>query len=469
MAKLVFGNTKQTVVPAVVKEKQPIIDTLNVTPTTSAQTITAPSGTDGYSPVNVSAVDSSIDANIVAGNIKSGVSILGVNGSVVELNGTTTSVTPTTSAQTITPTAPNNGFTEVSVSAVTSAIDANIVAGNIKQGVTILGVAGNYSGITPTGTLPITTNGVYDVSSYANADVQVPTTAPSYYIEKVKDANNILQNSTNIINLNGITGVGAGALAYAYYNVSFPTNTSIDLSSLTTISETFACFRMFQDCSGLTSVDLSNLTTISNTYSCQCMFQGCSGLTSVDLSSLTTISNTYSCQSMFQSCTGLTSIDLSSLTTINNDYTCQEMFRGCTGLTSIDLSSLTTINGQPACPNMFQGCSNLKTVKLNALNIITKQISTSYGQVFNNCSKLESVEFGGLKASTFDSSKNQIAYLFTTNTGSQAPNGCTVHFPSNFDPSDPSHTFDASTLTGYPTFGGSASYIHVAFDLPATE
>ena len=58
----------------------PVITSLSVTPTTSAQTITAPSGTDGYSPVTVSAVTSSIDANITAGNIKKDVQILGVTG-----------------------------------------------------------------------------------------------------------------------------------------------------------------------------------------------------------------------------------------------------------------------------------------------------------------------------------------------------------------------------------------------------
>lgn len=58
----------------------PVITSLSVTPTTSSQTITAPSGTDGYSPVNVSAVTASIDANITAGNIKKDVSILGVTG-----------------------------------------------------------------------------------------------------------------------------------------------------------------------------------------------------------------------------------------------------------------------------------------------------------------------------------------------------------------------------------------------------
>jgi hypothetical protein len=59
---------------------EPVITSLNVTPTTSVQTITAPSGTDGYSPINVAAVTSSIDANIQAGNIKKDVQILGVTG-----------------------------------------------------------------------------------------------------------------------------------------------------------------------------------------------------------------------------------------------------------------------------------------------------------------------------------------------------------------------------------------------------
>ena len=124
----------------------PVIASLSVTPTTSAQTITAPSGTDGYSPISVSAVTSSIDNNIVAGNIKSGVTILGVSGTVTALNGDTLSVTPTTSAQTLTPTSPKNGYTQVSVSAVTSSIDANITADNIKKDVTILGVTGTYEG-----------------------------------------------------------------------------------------------------------------------------------------------------------------------------------------------------------------------------------------------------------------------------------------------------------------------------------
>lgn len=122
------------------------IEAKSVTPTTSEQTITASGSVDGFSPIAVAAVTASIDESIVAGNIKSGATILGVEGSVIELAGETVEVTPTTSAQTIEPSEGKNGITQISVAAVTSAIDENIVAGNIKAGVTILGVEGTYTG-----------------------------------------------------------------------------------------------------------------------------------------------------------------------------------------------------------------------------------------------------------------------------------------------------------------------------------
>lgn len=54
-------------------------------------------------------------------------------------------ITPTTSDQSVTA---DEGkvLGTVTVKGVTAAIDANIVAGNIKKGVTILGVEGTYEG-----------------------------------------------------------------------------------------------------------------------------------------------------------------------------------------------------------------------------------------------------------------------------------------------------------------------------------
>ena len=58
---------------------QPTLSSLNITPSGSAQTYNSMS-VDGYKPVTVAAVSSAVDQNILAGNIKYGVSILGVTG-----------------------------------------------------------------------------------------------------------------------------------------------------------------------------------------------------------------------------------------------------------------------------------------------------------------------------------------------------------------------------------------------------
>ena len=79
-------------------------------------------------------------------------------------------VTATTSSQTITASGGTDGYSPITVNAVTSSIDNNITAGNIKDGVTILGVTGNYTGTTPTLiTKNITQNGTYNATD-DNAD-----------------------------------------------------------------------------------------------------------------------------------------------------------------------------------------------------------------------------------------------------------------------------------------------------------
>lgn len=84
---------------------------------------------------------------LTSNKLKQGETMLNVQGSVVELNGETKTVTPTTSSQTIVPTGTGkNALTQVTVNAVTSAIDNNITAGNIKKDVSILGVTGTYEG-----------------------------------------------------------------------------------------------------------------------------------------------------------------------------------------------------------------------------------------------------------------------------------------------------------------------------------
>ena len=81
MAILVIGDDKTKAIPVLEKGSgTPVVSPLNITPSTSSQSFTPSSGIDGYNPVNVAAVNSSIDANIKAENIVNGTTILGVTG-----------------------------------------------------------------------------------------------------------------------------------------------------------------------------------------------------------------------------------------------------------------------------------------------------------------------------------------------------------------------------------------------------
>ena len=116
---------------------------LVVEPSTSNQMYTVEEPYTGYNNVEVHAVTSSIDSNILAENIKEGIEILGIEGTVIELSGQTKTVNPAITTQTYTPDNGYNGFTSVTVNAVTSSIDSDIKAENILNGIEILGVTGN--------------------------------------------------------------------------------------------------------------------------------------------------------------------------------------------------------------------------------------------------------------------------------------------------------------------------------------
>ena len=58
--------------------------------------------------------------------------------------------------------------------------DSNLIASNIRSGKSIFGVSGTLvEGITPTGSLDITENGTYDVTNYASTNVNVASSGGS--------------------------------------------------------------------------------------------------------------------------------------------------------------------------------------------------------------------------------------------------------------------------------------------------
>lgn len=437
-------------VTVVVPDRPLQIQELNVTPTTQSQTITVPSSVDGFGPVNVGAVTSSIDSNIQPDNIKSGVSILGVNGSVAELNGSTTTINPSIVAQTVTPTAPSNGFTEVTVPAVTSAIDSNIQPENIREGISILGTVG---------------------TAYI----------PSHYVD-FDSTNGVLTKKAKLINLDGITSIASNALLREYSNCVFESGTHIDMSGIKYI-DTNGCSYTFSGASGIYSCDLSGLVDAPNNYCCYYMFQGCTVLNTINLSKLKTITGNYAFCYAFQGCGQVTTINLGSLRKIYGQYACAYMCKTFNALKSLDLGSLEIIADNYACTQMFAGCSNLENINIESLVMINgaqsaatmfwvngkltnvkmsslKEIQNnkSCSNMFENCTALRTLSFPALYSNSFKLSTTQWSGLISGVTG------CTIHLPKNLDPQTGSTTI--SSLTGYPNFGGTGTVL--AYDLPST-
>ena len=311
----------------------PTEEPLTITPTIDGQEISALDDLK-YNPITVEPVTAAIDENIASKNIKEGVTILGVTGTLKgEKPEETFNVQPTTAEQIITPTE-GSVFSGGTVHAVTSAIDNNIQPENIKQGVNILGVAGTLSG-----------GGGSDVF------VVPPEMRFAYSTFTEIPSNYDFREFSNVTNA-----------SYLFYNCSKLTTVPLlDLSSATNVAQ------MFSGCKSLVAVPELDISSATEANS---LFSGCSILTAVPALN---ISNATSVSNLFVGCKSLVTVPELG---ISSARTVAGLFDGCSSLITIprlDTSKATSFK------NMLSRCTSLTTVEGIDFSGLTDSLTNLFG------------------------------------------------------------------------------------------
>ena len=275
----------------------PILEDIIVNPSISEQTIIPSADYDGINQVKVNAVTSNIDTDIKPENIKKGVEILGVVGTIEDkpaepiLQNKT--VNPSTGKQIITADSGYDGLGNVTINEVTSSIDSNIKADNIKQGVSILGVQGTLE------------QGAEVVKKYKPQQIRFENYQGTNLLEETKNLDT--------------------SLLVTMYKMFCTNNNLVDFDiSQWDMSNIRSVASMFENCNNIKSVDLSNHNCNSITDTNK-MFYNCNKLTNVDLSSFTGEKITDISQ-WFSYCTVLEKIDIRNMTFDKVQYSTQAFY-----------------------------------------------------------------------------------------------------------------------------------------------
>lgn len=297
----------------------------NVEPSMNAQLIVADEGYDGLKRVDIGAVTSEIDGNIQPANIKSGVTILGVAGTVEEAKEEETKSVELDMAggdQVVVP-SENKVLTQVTVKK-----PETFVAENIRKNVEIGGVKGTLE---PAGKEQINelinkTISIFDDS--AGNVKYVGSYAFTYC------------SNLSYVNLPSCSFIDTSAFAY---------NIQLNYINVPMCQE--VSYSAFQYCYSLKSISIPNAITVSNST-----FYFCSSLSNVDMPKTQNLG-----EYAFYSCSNL---ENASIPLARNILT--RTFERCSSL-----SKLICENTNIIYSSAFYRCNNLSELYLYT-NSITK-------------------------------------------------------------------------------------------------
>ena len=208
----------------------------------------------------------------------------------------------------------------------------------------ILAIAGG-GGITPTGTITISTNGMHNVYNYASASVSVPV--------GVFPSGTFSITSNSVYDITNYQSVSVNVPEHPYAARYTDTTAFTSFTDSTITSIPYGAFAY--------TLNLSSVYFPACTYIGSYAFGYCYKLNTVSFPLVKTISN-YAFQycSSYLSGASLTSAAFPSLTGTLGAYA----FRGCQYIIGVDLPNVTSLGTQA-----FSACSRIKSVNLPNLTV----------------------------------------------------------------------------------------------------
>ena len=255
-------------------------------------------------------------------------------------------------------------YNPITVEPVTSAIDSNIQPENIKEGVTILGVAGTFSG--GGGSSSIIYDGSFDedglraigwtdedIALFEEVNPHFAWQNDQYKVSEENKALYLLDNldHSSYKNNPNITFVPNKNMDY-FNSYNFEYMKYIKGIPFFSFSRAGVSF---SDCWNLTTIPLLDTSGMQSMYS---MFENCSCLTTIPQINTSNVINAYS---SFRNCTSLKTIPQLDFSNVTN---AEHLFSGCTALTTVPPLNISKVHGGlDHIRYIFDGCTSLTTVE----------------------------------------------------------------------------------------------------------
>lgn len=345
------------------------IQNKTVSPSKNQQSIEADSGYE-LGTVTVLPVTSGIDSDIQAGNIKKGVEILGVEGTYEPTGDIQDPVTvnPSTNQQTITPDEGYSGLSSVIVNAVDT---TNLTPENIKKGTSILGVTGTMIDDNYSKLVDRSVKNIYEENLHDCTEIGEYAFDRCYNLTKIVIPDNIL----TIKNYAFTTCYKLAEI----YNLSALTVTKGSSENGDLAKYALAVHTSLSEPSILTTDNNGFVFAYVNNQGYLVRYDG-------DLSRITLPSSfTYQNNTITSYKINKGAFEYSTITEVtipnNVTYIDDHAFENCSRLATVNIGSGVTYIGE----NAFKNCTALTTIT------IPNNVFTIEAGAFEGCNALESM------------------------------------------------------------------------------